>query len=121
FRRARRDWYYGGVPARTAGAFFERLRGYHWSIAIQNSLLRGQGERTFVEAAEDDDDWRPYLMAETEMFDAIAKALLMPQIGDYRKAENFQQSDPTRDLFDPDGTQTTDNGDLIIGDDANFS
>ncbi len=122
FRRARRDWFYGGIPARTAGAFFERLRGYHWSIAITNSFLRGQGEETFVKAAEDDDDWRPYLMAETEMFNAIARALVMPQIGAYRKAENFQQSDPTRDLFDPDGLEYDDEtGEAFLGEDAEFS
>lgn len=121
FRRGRRDWYYGGVPARTAGSFFERLRGYHWSIAITNSFLRGQGEETFVNAAEDDDDWRPYLMAETEMFDSIARALLMPQIGSYRKAENFQQSDPTRDLFDPDGEELDpETGEMVLGADAEF-
>lgn len=122
FRRGRRDWFYADVPARTAGAFFERLRGYHWSIAITNSFLRGQGEETFVRAAEDDDDWRPYLMAETEMFDAIARALLMPQIGDYRKADNFRQSDPTRDLYDPDGEEfDEESGEMVAGADAEFS
>jgi len=122
FRRGRRDWFYADVPSRTAGAFFERLRGYHWSIAITNSFLRGQGEETFVNASEDDDDWRPFLMAETEMFDAIARALLMPQIGDYRKADNFQQSDPTRDLFDPDGEEfDPESGEMVQGADAEFS
>jgi len=122
FRRGRRDWFYADIPSRTAGAFFERLRGYHWSIAITNSFLRGQGEDAFTAASRSDDDWKPYLMAETEMFDAIARALLMPQIGDYRKADNFRQSDPTRDLFDPDGEELDEeSGEMVVGSDAEFT
>jgi hypothetical protein len=104
FRRGRRDWFYPSVPSRTAGAFFERLRAYHWGIAITNASLRTFGEAQFEAAAQDDNFWRPYLLAEAEMFDSIAQALVSPQIGTYRPAPNFTPSDSTRPLFDPDGS-----------------
>lgn len=81
FRRQNRDWYYRSIPARTASRFFERLRSFHWSIAINTARYEAAG--FYDQVAESDDFWRPYVMAQTDMFDAITKALLSPQIGTY--------------------------------------
>ncbi|MCB9590284.1 MAG: hypothetical protein H6718_33035 [Polyangiaceae bacterium] len=86
FRAGNRNWYYQRLPSRTASSFFERLRATHWSIANTNARYASFGEATFQQIASSDDWWRPYIMAERAMFDAIARALLMPQPGEYRSA-----------------------------------
>ena len=95
FRRQNRDWYYRTIPARTAGRFYERLRATHWGIANRNAFYRSFGDQVFNQIAGNDDWWRPYIMAETEMFSAIARSLLMPQPGFYRQLEG--------NVYDPDG------------------
>ncbi|MEZ4228040.1 MAG: hypothetical protein R3B89_02675 [Polyangiaceae bacterium] len=86
FRAGNRNWYYQRLPSRAASRFFERLRATHWSIAVNNARYASFGDAVFQQIAGSDDWWRPYMMAERAMFDAIAKALLMPQPGQYRSA-----------------------------------
>jgi hypothetical protein len=100
FRRQNRDWYYRAVPARTSRAFFDRLRAFHWSMAVNNGRFQGFGDAAFDLIAQSDDWWRPYIVAETEMFSAIAKSLLSPQIGRYSPLA--KSVDSTRQLWDAD-------------------
>lgn len=83
FRRERRDWVYRDVPAITASRFYERLRAFHWSIAVNTARYRSFGEEIFDQIAGSDDWFRPFVMAQSEMFGAIARSLLMPQIGQF--------------------------------------
>jgi hypothetical protein len=83
FRRASRDDAYRSSPFNSVSNFFERLRSYHWGIANSNAYFRAFGEPNFQDAAGSDDWWRPYVMAETDMFEAITRALVMPEIGGY--------------------------------------
>jgi hypothetical protein len=77
FRRQNREYYYKRVPAQVADRYFERMRAYHWQIATDLSRV----SRTTQ--LQDDDDLRPYVMAEGEIFDMFARAVLMPEPGDY--------------------------------------
>src|SRR5690606_5794495 len=103
FRRQRRDYYYPSIPAVTAYRFFERLRSFHWLIANGNAQLESFG--AFEVAAEDDDWWRPYVMAETKIFDAIARAIVVPQIGPYNV--EMQELGSSRVLYDTDPSAGT--------------
>ncbi|MDX2052721.1 MAG: hypothetical protein SFV15_10045 [Polyangiaceae bacterium] len=85
FRRGNRDWYYPGIPSRTINDFYERLRSYHWGIANNNAYFRSFGDADYQAIAGSDDWWRPYIIAEREMFDNITRALLMPEIGGYTR------------------------------------
>lgn len=100
FRRQNRDWYYRNVPARTSRGFFDRLRAFHWNMAVNNGRFRSFGDAAFDVIAQSDDWWRPYVVAETEMFGAIAKSLLSPQIGQYNPL--IKPIDQTRPLWDVD-------------------
>ena len=77
FRRANREYNYRGIPALTADRYFERMRSYHWQIATE--LARN----TDAAALDDDDDLRPVVMAQAEVFDMLMKAVLMPEPGKY--------------------------------------
>jgi len=84
FRRQNRDWYYRNVPSRVVNGFYERLRASHWSMANANARFRSFGDSVWSQISGSDDWWRPYVVAETDMFNAISKSLLMPQIGPYK-------------------------------------
>src|SRR5690606_11072760 len=94
----RRDYYYPSIPAVTAYRFFERLRWCHWLIANGNAQLESLG--AYEVAAEDDDWWHSYVMAETKIYDAIARAIVVPQIGPYNV--EMQELGPSRVLYDTD-------------------
>jgi hypothetical protein len=98
FRRGNRDWFYPFIPSRTVGEFYERLRSYHWGIANTNAYFRSFGDADYELLAGADDWWRPYVVAEREMFQAITRALLMPEIAGYRTA-TIQERANFGDLF----------------------
>ncbi|MEZ4221147.1 MAG: hypothetical protein R3B13_09465 [Polyangiaceae bacterium] len=104
FRRKNRDWAYYSIPSRVSRGFYERLRAFHWSMAIDAGRLGAllDPEEAFVKqfgfnASEVDeinagiykllgeaDNWgRPQAMAANDIFNAITRAFLMPQIGSF--------------------------------------
>ena len=100
FRRKNRDWAYFNIPSRVSRGFYERLRAFHWSMAIDAARFGGLLEPGDVpgftpqeiDAANVDlfkmlaeaDDWgRPQAMAANDIFSSITRAFLMPQIGNY--------------------------------------
>lgn len=99
FRRQNRDWYYRTLPSRVIGNFYERLRSFHWSMANTNARFGSFGPSVFATIAGADDWWRPYVIAETDMFDNIALALLQPQIGSYKAI--VKPIDSVQTLYDP--------------------
>jgi len=84
FRRHRR----GSPPSWGAAGYamdlFERLRSYHWSIANTNLRWLSFGQSYYTLFAGDDNWSRPDVMANTEIFNALAGYVLSPQPGDYR-------------------------------------
>ncbi|MBX3130594.1 MAG: hypothetical protein KF718_28000 [Polyangiaceae bacterium] len=108
FRRQSRDWAYFSIPSRISRGFYERLRAFHWSMAIDVGRLGAlvspdepfavsQGyspkqvdeiNRGIYKILGDSDDWnRPQAMASNDIFNAIVRAFLMPQIGSYGPCE----------------------------------
>ncbi|HEX7670996.1 MAG TPA: hypothetical protein VF395_15480, partial [Polyangiaceae bacterium] len=85
FRRQRRDWNYDSLPSLDAARFFERLRSYHWVAARNNALAPTSGPKVATFLATDD-LLRANALAEQEMFNGIAQALLVPQIGQFGAA-----------------------------------
>jgi hypothetical protein len=89
FRRERRGWTDMRLPSYTARMFYERLRSYHWGISFTNSFYNEITARDprFTNLIEgwrtDDNELRPSLLAEAEMFRAITATLLLPEPGDY--------------------------------------
>ncbi len=76
FRRQNKEYNYPAIPARIADVYFERARAYHWQIATsiaQSTPL----------ALQDDDQARPEVVAQTELFNYLARVLLMPEVGDF--------------------------------------
>ena len=102
FRRQNRDWYYRTLPSRVASNFYERLRAFHWSMANTNARFNTYGPAVFATIANSDDWWRPYVLAETDMFNHIALALMQPQIGEYRQM--LKDVSGTKAMFDPEGS-----------------
>jgi hypothetical protein len=103
FRRQRRDFFYPTLPGQTAYRFFERLRSVHWQVASTNALL--QSFNAYDVAAADDNWHRPYVMAETKIFDTLTRALLMPQAGPYNTP--LTMIDSSRPLLDTDPGATS--------------
>lgn len=99
FRRQNRDWYYRTLPSRVINGFYERLRAFHWSMANTNARFNSFGSSVFAQIANADDWWRPYVIAETDMFNNIALALLQPQIGSYKAI--VKPVDSIQTLYDP--------------------
>jgi hypothetical protein len=98
FRRQRRDWYYPTVPAMTADRFFERLRSYHWVVGDEAARFANDPE-----VLNSDDYMRPRLLASTQMFEGIVRALLTPQVGNFGPAERAVQLGSTKRIFDATG------------------
>lgn len=101
FRRQNRDWYYRTVPSRVINGFYERLRAFHWSMANSNAWLGGLDAQSAGMIAASDNWWRPYVVAETDMFNHIALALMQPQIGPYQQMA--KPVDGIKPLYDPEG------------------
>lgn len=104
FRRQRRDWYYPTVPGLTEDRFLERLRSYHWVVGQDASQFAGNQD-----VLNSDDFERPRLLAATAMFDGIVRALLLPQVGNFSRADSTIQIGSSKLIYD-----ATNNG---VGDD----
>src|SRR6185295_14268840 len=100
FRRQRRDWNYFGIPSRTASQFFERLRSYHWVVSRNNATLPTLSPTGLENLKTTDDVVRTNLLAAGDMFDAITRALLMPQVGDVAVAQPSIQIGGDARLYD---------------------
>ena len=74
FRRQNREYYYRSIPSRISDGYFERLRSYHWQVA--NTIGQSQPSQMLS-----DDDARPAAVAQTEIFNFLARAVLMPEPG----------------------------------------
>ena len=98
FRRNNREYYYDGVPARTTDRYLERIRAFHWVVANSNAFYAGFGASAYDAIANLDDWHRPYLVAEVEMFNFLARAMLMPEPGEYARMD--ASVDQTRPIFD---------------------
>ena len=87
FRRHQRGTPPSWWTARYAMGFFEDLRSYHWSIANDNLRYLSFG-KDYFDIFTSDDNWsRPALMANTEIFNALASYVLSPQPGDFKVRE----------------------------------
>lgn len=89
FRSDQRTWMSRRLPSYTARMFYERLRSYHWNISFTNAFYNEITQEVprwalfFDELRNDDNELRPYLIAEAEMFRAIADTFLLPEPGVY--------------------------------------
>ncbi len=89
YRRARRDWTSWRLPSYTARMFYERLRSYHWDISYTNAFYNDITNEApiygdfFDVLRNDDNELRPYLLAESKMIDGIIGNLLVPEPGVY--------------------------------------
>jgi hypothetical protein len=104
FRRQQKNWFVESLPSRTAGRFFDRLRSLHWSIANNNARWESLGYMELLGGL--DDWWGPYIMAETEMFNALVKTLLMPQAdpdGGYAKIPQLGTNGSYYDVYEQSG------------------
>ncbi len=92
FRSHRRQWTDWNLPSYTGRMFYERLRSYHWGISYTNAFYNDITNEVpawgefFDELRQDDNELRPYLLAEAEMFHAIAANFLVPEPGSYGAA-----------------------------------
>lgn len=99
FRRKNREFFYEALPFAASQRFFERIRAYHWNAANRNAFYRSFGEANWEEIAGSDDWHRPLLMAETEMFNALARSILTPEPGTYGQLPE-QPVGTTQPIFD---------------------
>jgi hypothetical protein len=106
FRRKNREYYYQGIPERTVDRFVDRVRSYHWQIALDLSRSGDVG-------LDDDDDLRPYVMAEGEMLKLLQGAILAPEPGAYTTSSIRTPVDSVKQIFDVPDTGGT--GDFTIG------
>jgi hypothetical protein len=100
FRRQRRDWDYMRIPSRTATTFFERLRSYHWVVARNNATLPSLAPDALDMLKATDDNVRANLLAASDMLDAITRALLLPQVGDFTAAADSLQLGTDARIYD---------------------
>ncbi len=77
FRRQNREYYYRSLPSATSDRYLERMRSYHWLAATDLARVSNPSQ------LQDDNDLRPVAMAQKEMFGMLARAVLMPEPGDY--------------------------------------
>jgi hypothetical protein len=83
FRRKNREFFYDAIPSATADRYFERMRSFHWLVANSTAFYRSFGADAYEIIANDDNWHRPYLLAGSEMFNLLARAVLMPEPGAY--------------------------------------
>jgi len=93
FRRKNREYYYKRIPSQTSDRYFERLRSYHWQVA--NSLARS-GDASL----NNDDDMRPYALAQSDMFGMLVRSALMPEPGAYGASSARTPVDSVKQIFD---------------------
>lgn len=91
FRRGDREWNGAFLSKSVAADYFGRLRGYHWQVAIDLAHAR-------PEQIGSDDGLRPYVMAQSDIFAFLQRAILMPEPGAY--AASSVQTNGARTVFD---------------------
>lgn len=106
FRRQRRGWDDGSLPSRTAGAFYERLRSYHWAASSTKSFLESVYDADLLEFLVSDDNlYRPTILAQAHMFHGVANSLLVPEPGNYASQDANLTIDGVTDLFTPEADE----------------
>lgn len=80
FRRNNRQYYYPTIPESTADRYFERMRAFHWLVG---SSVAQYGDQLTQMLGADDDFFRPYLIAEQDLFGMLQTALLAPEPSSY--------------------------------------
>lgn len=100
FRRQRRDFDYEALPSVVADRFFERLRAYHWVLARETGAIPSLGLSDENAFTTSDDVVRSELLAETDMLDALARTIVLPEIGDYGAAKPAYQLGASSPLYD---------------------
>jgi len=108
FRQQNREFFSESLPGAASRVTFERLRAYHWNVANRNAFLRTFGEGVWSEIAGSDDWHRPSLVAETEMFGALARYILTPEPGSYGATSPVGSTRPIYDV-------ATQNGQFQLG------
>lgn len=98
FRRQNREYYYKRIPSQTADRYFDRMRSYHWLVSTS------MGRAATASALENDDDLRPYAIAETDMFNMLARSVLMPEPGGYAASDARKPVDSLKPIFDTGGS-----------------
>lgn len=93
FRRGNRDFSHLFIPQSTASRYLSRVRAYHWQIATDLGRARPQD-------LTDDDGLRPYVVAQGDIFNFLARAVLMPEPGAYRASEDRTPIGSGRTIFD---------------------
>lgn len=83
FRRNNRQYYYRTIPSTTSTRFFERMRAFHWLVA---SSVAQYGPELVAALGSDDEWFRPALVAEHDLFNLLAGAVLAPEPGPYSPA-----------------------------------
>lgn len=99
FRRSGREYYYRTIASSTADRYFERMRSYHWSIAL--NLSRGSPT-----SAGSDDAFKPDVMAENEIAKFLTRVVTTPEPGGVSPSAAFTGPDQTKQIFDMDGGGT---------------
>lgn len=107
FRRGDREWMGIFLPQSVASQYFGRLRAYHWQVALDIS-------RSDAAGLANDDDSRPYVMAQAEMFNMLTRAALMPEPGRY-SASPTRTAPGGRNVFDLGKTNTPLGGAFELG------
>jgi hypothetical protein len=119
FRRHNREYDYREIASSTADRYFDRMRSYHWLVATDVARVSDPKQ------LDDDDDMRPTVMAQAEMFDMLSKALLMPEPGDYyspgassdvKARQPVDTSRPILDVGSPGNTTSQPVFSLAVGD-----
>src|SRR5262249_43449374 len=92
-RRKNREYYAMSLPSRAASSYFERIRSYHWQVATEFARYGEAG-------IDDDDDLRPYVMAQTEMVKLLTTAILSPEPGSYAESGERTPVDSIGKVYD---------------------
>ncbi len=92
FRRGDREWTDEFLPQSTSSSYFSRLRAYHWQIALDLS-------RSSADELKSDNGDRPYVLAQSDIFSFMQRAVLMPEPGDYSTSK-LQSVGSSRSVFD---------------------
>src|SRR5262249_20284237 len=100
FRRHNREYYFRTLASQTTARYFQRLRAYHWQVAT--NIARS----TTADLGSDDDD-RPYVVAQSDIFDTLTRAIMMPEPGVYSSAPARRPVDALQDLYDTTGPAQT--------------
>ncbi|MCC6646211.1 MAG: hypothetical protein IT374_11635 [Polyangiaceae bacterium] len=100
-RSKRREWAFWRLPARVFDTTFERVRTYHWNVAMRSAQFRQSfGAAEFDKIAASDDWHRPYLMANVEAFNLLARAVLAPQPGGYVNTKSRALPGWNKNIYD---------------------